>query len=428
MSRLTELLDRHSLVRSAREIVTFAYRRGAEVRLPQVAGSLTFTTLLSIVPLFAVALALFAAFPLFSEFREALVAYMQKTLPGQISDTVLRYVNEFASKATRLTAFGLIFLAFTAVSMIMTVDRALNDIWRIREQRPLTQRVLIYWAIITLGPILVGASLTASSYLWSQSAEAIKQMPGLLISLLDYAPVMISGFAYAALYVFVPNRYVAWRDALIGGFVAAVLAEILKSGFGQFVSRGSVNSIYGAFAALPIFLLWMFLSWYVLLFGAAIAATLSGLRVTRFADETRAGDRFVTAVAALRMLLEAQRSDGQGVAALTLARRLRSDPIEIEHLLADLEELGYVRPLATMRRGRSNGAEWLLTCDPAVTTLRPAFERFALDPSNTLLRTESFGLAPIARWIDQDVWLNAPLERSLGANDAQPAAASAAPD
>ncbi len=301
--------------------------------------------------------------------------------------------------------------------MIMTFDRALNDIWRIREQRPLMQRVLIYWAIITLGPILVGASLTASSYLWSLSSEAIKEMPGLLLNLLDYAPVLISGFAYSALYVFVPNRAVAWRDALIGGFIAAIVAEFLKVGFGLFVSRGSVSSIYGAFAALPIFLIWMFLSWYVLLFGAAIAATLSGLRATRFSDEVRAGDPFVTAVALLKMLLEAHRAQEKGVAGLALARRLRSDPIEIDRLLGGLEELGYARSFASVRRGRQGGTEWLLTCDPGVLALRPAFERFALDPSNSLLKNDAFGLAPLVDWLDRDAWLNAPLNRSLSASE-----------
>ena len=292
MSRLTAALDTFPWLKTAREVALFAYRRGREVRLQQVAGSLTFTTVLSIVPLFAVALALFSVFPIFAEFREAFQSLVQRTLPAQISSTVLRYLGEFAQQATRLTAAGLIFLGLTALAMIMTVDRVLNDIWQVHERRPFGQRVLIYWAIITLGPILIGASLTASSYLWSLSEDAIKRMPGWLRSLIDYAPVVLSGFAYAALYVFVPNRTVRWHDALIGGFVAAILAELLKSAFAHFIGRGAVRSIYGAFAALPLFLLWMYLSWYALLFGAAIAATLPRLRATRFSDELRAGNRF----------------------------------------------------------------------------------------------------------------------------------------
>jgi membrane protein len=415
MFRLTAALDRFPWLKTAREVALFAYRRGREVRLQQVAGSLTFTTILSIVPLFAVALALFSAFPLFADFREAFQALVQRSLPAQFSSTVLSYIGEFAEQAKRLTAAGLIFLGLAALAMIMTVDRVLNDIWQVRDHRPFGQRVLIYWAIITLGPILIGASLTASSYLWSMSEEAISRVPGWLRGLLDYAPVILSGFAYSALYVFVPNRTVRWHDALIGGFVAAILAELLKSGFGHFIGRGSVRSIYGAFAALPLLLLWMYLSWYVLLFGAAIAATLPRLRATRFSDEVRAGNAFVTALALVRQLLEARRRGQAQVETADLARGARTDPVDAERLLESLERLGYVRRLAAPRK-RGEPSEWMLTCDPALKSLRPAFERFAIDPANTLLRLDREGVGTVLPgWIERDEWINAPLDRSLPA-------------
>jgi membrane protein len=418
MLSLTAAVDRFPWLKTAREVALFAFRRGREVRLPEVASSLTFTTVLSIVPLFAVALALFSAFPLFADFREALQSLVHRSLPPQIATTVLRYVGEFAQQATRLTAVGLVFLGLAALAMIMTVDRVLNDIWQVRSRRPFGQRVLIYWAIVTLGPILIGASLTASSYLWSQSEEAIQRMPALLRSLLDYAPVVLSGLAYAALYVFIPNRTVRWRDALIGGFVAAILAELLKGAFGLFIARGSVRSIYGAFAAVPLLLLWMYLSWYVLLFGAAIAATLPRLRATRFVDELRAGNAFVTALALLQQLLAARRAGSAGVAATQLAARARTDLVDAERLLESLERLGYVRQLAPPRR-RGEAAEWLLTCDPSKVSLRPVFERFAIDPRNTLLaqgreRADAPG-AELLAWLEQDDWINAPLDRSLPA-------------
>ena len=413
MSRLTVALDRFPWLKTAREVALFAYRRGSEVRLQQVAGSLTFTTVLSIVPLFAVALALFSAFPLFAEFRESFQAMVQRTLPAQISATVLRYVSDFAQQATRLTAAGLIFLGLTALAMIMTVDRVLNDIWQVRDRRPFSQRVLIYWALITLGPILIGASLSASSYLWALSEDAIARMPRWLRGLIDFAPVILSGLAYAALYVFVPNRTVRWRDALIGGFVAAILAEFLKSGFAHYIGRGGVRSIYGAFAALPLFLLWMYLSWYALLFGAAIAATVPRLWTTRFRDELRAGDDFVTAVALIQQLLAARRRGNTAVGVRVLARGARTDPVHAERLLESLERLRYVHRLsATRRRGESS--EWILTCEPASATLRSAFERFALDSSNSLLSLDREGVGnTLLNWIDRDEWINAPLEQSL---------------
>lgn len=382
----------------------------------QVAGSLTFTTLLSIVPLFAVALALFTAFPLFVQFRSELENLLLKLLPGQISATVLRYVNEFAAQATRLTAVGLVVLGLTALAMIITVDRVLNDIWRVRDRRPLGQRVLIYWGIITLGPLLIGASLSASSYLWSLSSDSIRQLPRLLRSVLDYAPLVLSGLAYAALYVFVPNRTVSWRDGLLGGFIAAIFAEIVKNTFGIFVSRGSARSVYGAFAAMPLFLVWMYLSWYVLLFGAAITATLPRLRATRFSDEARAGNSFITSVALLKLLFDARAAGRAALPTSELARAVRTPVDDAEILLETLERLGYIRRLANSQAGRRDEHDWLLVCDTSTTTLAPLFSRFALDPANTLLTVPALGLAAVRdRWSKAD-WLTAALDQVLAAS------------
>lgn len=413
------LIPRYPWLKTAQDLLTFAERRATDVQMGHIAASLTFTTLLSIVPLFAVALALFTAFPMFADFRAELENFILKVLPGQISGTVLKYVNEFALQATRLTAIGVIFLGVTALSMIVTVDQVLNDIWRVRNRRPLTQRIIIYWAIITLGPILIGASLTATSFLWSRTGEAVEQMAPVLRALLDLAPMLISGFAYAALYYFVPNRRVRWRDALIGGFIAAILAEILRIGFGMFVARGTVRNVYGAFAALPLFLFWLYLSWYVLLFGAAIAAAIPRVRASRFTDELRAGNDFVTAVALIKLLLDAKGEAPDGVLATgELARRVRASPDETESLLESLQALNYVRRLATSATGKRGEHDWILTCDPDTMNLRPAFERFAVDPENTLLAVHSLGLQELTqRWLQAD-WLTAPLATSLSATSA----------
>lgn len=406
-------LDRYPWLKRAHDVAVFARRRARDVKMAQVAGSLTFTTTLTIVPLFAVALALFTAFPLFVEFRGAVENAVSSALPGQISQTVLTYINEFALQATRLTAFGLIFLALTALAMMVTVERVLNDIWRVSNQRTLAKRVLIYWAILTLGPLLIGASLSASSYLWTQSGDAIEQLPALLRGALDYAPVLVSGFAYAALYVFVPNRSVAWRDALIGGFIAAILAELLKLSFGEFVSRGTTGSVYGAFAALPLFLIWIYLSWYSILFGAAITATLPRLRATRFSDELRAGNQFVTVVAMLKVLLQAKGGNLPAMPPSALARQVRTSVDETEQLLEALGRLGYVRQLAGTRAGHSGEHDWLLICDENEVTLKPAFEHFAVDPANSLMGVEALGLRALrTRWL-QSEWLQEPLTKGL---------------
>jgi membrane protein len=392
---------------NARVVLAFAGRRARDVRLNEVAGGLTFTTVLSLVPLLAVALAVFSAFPLFAEYRTALEkTLVTSLLPPQISTTILRYLQEFAQQATRLTAFGLVFLVVAALMMILTVDRVLNDIWRVRQRRPLAQRVLIYWALITVGPILFGGSLALTSYLATVSGRVVQQLPTGLHRALDLVPLVVGWFAFAAMYVFVPNRRVQWRDALIGGFIASGLSEAAKAIFTAYIARGTYQSIYGAFGTLPVFLLWVYISWWVTLFGAAITATLPVLRLTRFADETRAGNKFVTAVALLHTLYRAviEGRDGGRLTADALAIQVRMYPDQVERLLGELETLEYVSQL----NGRHAGS-WLFTADPQTMNLVPLFKRLAVDPSNTLISRDAAGLGG---WMTEGLgaaWIRRPL-------------------
>lgn len=395
----------------AREVLAFAARRSRDVRLTQVASSLTFASTLSIVPLLAVALSVFAAFPMFAEYREAIEkTLLRERLPPQISATILRYLNDFAANAAGLTAWGLLFLVVTALLMIHTVDRALNDIWRVQTGRRMVARVLVYWTLLTLGPLAIGASLSATSYLLALSGAPLFNAPGLLRTALDWLPFVIGGLALAALYVLVPNRKVDWHDALIGGFVASALGELLSWGFGLYIRTGTVAGIYGAFSAVPLFLFWVYLSWYAVLFGAAIAATAPMLRSTRFADERRAGNRFITAVALLRALLRAREegNDDGRMPLAALARAVRFSEDGCERLLAELEKLNYVSRLD----GAHAGA-WLLTCDAGKTTLLPLFTRLAVDPANSLLAAQP----ELGRWLDDGLgagWLQQPLDAVLG--------------
>lgn len=400
------------LVQRAREVLRFALRRADDVRLAQVAGGLTFTTVLSIVPLLAVALSLFTAFPLFADFRASLEKdLLRGLLPAQYAPTILGYLNQFASKAGRLTTFGLVFLVCTALAMILTVDRVFNDIWQVRTRRPLVQRVLLYWSLLTLGPIVLGASLSAMSTVMSMSAGWTARLPDIVLTLLTYTPFVLGVTAVAAMYVVVPNRKVLWRDAWIGAGVAAVLGELMRDGFAWYIKTGTVAGIYGAFAVFPLFLLWIYLSWGVILFGAAIAATLPMLRAVRFADETRAGNAFVTAVALLRVLFAARaRGENDGRIALeALARAVRTAVDETEETLTALEKLGYVSQLSGIHAGT-----WLLTCDSAATNLVAAFKRFAIDPANSLAARDAEGLGA---WLEGGLradWIAQPLERVFG--------------
>lgn len=391
----------------ARAVLRFAAARAAEIRLPQVAASLTFTTVLSLVPLLAVALSIFSTFPMFAEFRATVEkTLLRELLPEQFATVVLRYLNDFAAKAARLTAFGLGFLALTAMMMISTVDRVLNDLWHVRVQRPLLQRVLIYWALISLGPLVIGGSLTATSYVLSGSWT--RRVPDAVVALADYGPIFVGGFAYSALFVFVPNRRVLWRDALIGGFIASVLGEFVKDGFAAYIKAGTMASIYGAFGVVPLFLIWVYLSWLTLLFGAAVAATIPTLRVTRLTDQTRVGNDFVTAVALLRELLSGLTHGTPDRTADDLSRATRTRDEDTERLLMELERLGYVRQL-----GGAYAGAWRLVADPATTNLVAAFARFAVDPANTLIARDRTGLGA---WVQDGLraaWIERPLRHLM---------------
>jgi membrane protein len=407
----------------ARAVVSFAARRANQARLTQIAGSLTFSTVLSLVPLAAVGLALFTVFPQFADLRDALERnLLQGLLPDPFGSTILRYLNDFAAKASRVGVVGLAVFCATALTMVMTVDHALNDIWRVRMRRSLVQRILIYWALITAGPVLIAASLTLTSVVTSISFGLMRQLPPAMRSALAAAPVLFSCMAFTALYIIVPNRRVDWRDALTGGIVASVLAELLSRSFASYVSHGSTLTVYGAFAVVPVFLLWIYCSWFTVLFGAAIAATVSGLRMTRFADETLAGDRFVTATGLLKLLLEVRPGASIGeLSTLELALRVRSPEEEVGELLVEMQRLGYVRQLALPQSGRSG--RWILSCDPAQTGLAPLFHRLAVDPRNSLLPNRS-GLG-LDAWLRPGLfgaWLQTPLAELFesGATGHQP--------
>jgi membrane protein len=395
----------------AREVLSFATRRARQAHLTQVAGSLTFSTVLSLVPLLAVALALFTVFPQFGDLRDAVERNLVRDLlPEPFGSTILRYLNEFAAKANRVGEAGIAVFALTALTMVMTVDQALNDIWRVVTRRALVQRVLVYWALITAGPVLIAASLTLTSMVASMSLGLLHQLPRSIRSALAAAPFVFSCLLFTALYIVVPNRRVDWRDALTGGVVAGVLAELLSRGFASYVSHGSVLTVYGAFAVVPVFLLWIYFSWLTVLFGAAIAATVSGLRATRFADETRAGNRFVTAVGLVKLLLEARLGASIGErSTLELAVRIRSPEEEVTELLFEMERLGYVRQLASSQSGRSG--RWILTCDPEKTALAGLFHRLAVDPANTLMPSSSLGLEAWLRPGLFGAWLQTPLAK-----------------
>jgi membrane protein len=254
-------------------------RRAQEEDLGQVAASLTFTTMLAIVPLLTIGFAILTYPPVFEHMQTNLHDLMLRNLmPESVSNIVFEYLDRFSEKARNLTLIGLGFLTITAVSMMLTIDTALNTIWRVHKPRPLYRRILIYWAILMFGPLLISLSLSLSAYLTSASAGLLHKLPLGLGLLIQVVPVALLALGYAALYVYIPNRPVRWKDALIGGVLAAFAFDLAKYGFAIYIARfPTYTTIYGPLAALPLFLLWVYLSWYITLMGAVIAASLPSL-------------------------------------------------------------------------------------------------------------------------------------------------------
>lgn len=395
---------RRRIVR-ARKVLAFAIYTARQSRLVQVAASLTFSSVLALVPLLAVVLAVLTAFPLFSQMRDSIEQDLAKSLlPVPYAQTILRYLADFAAKAAGVGAAGLAFLVLTALSMILTVDRILNDIWQVHHRRPLARRLLVYLAVLSVGPVLLAISFSLTSYVVSLSDPHILRRGSSVRSILQFVPPLIAAAAYGTIYRLVPNRAVAWRHAITGGLVTALADELMSRAFAAYVIHGSFLSIYGAFAAFPIFLTWIYLSWLSFLFGAAIAATLPRLGMTRFADSLLAGDRAITAVAAIKLLFDARRDGAPGACATQqIALRLRTYDEDMSAILEELAALGYARRLPATT---TSAEAWVLAGDPQALRLGPVFEHYAIDPKNSLLQRPDLNLGAWLAPAISGAWLS----------------------
>ena len=351
------------LVAFARMVV----RRFVEDRCMAIASSLTFTTLLAIVPIITVALTLFSAFPVFSEASRHFENYLFDNLIPDSAESITAYAQQFTENAGKLTAAGLVFLFITAMVVLMTIDRSLNEIWRVPRPRSTAQRVFIYWALLTVGPVLMGLSLSLTSWFVSMSLGLVRDVPYAARMMLRVMPVALTGVAFAMLYVTLPNRRVSLRDALVGGLLAALVFEMMKHGFAVYVTRfAEYKLVYGAFAAVPIFLMWIYLSWLVVLFGAVVAAVLPEWRERAAQVEPAPGVQFLDALQILRILWEAQKT-GDVVAERRLHGLVKVPVHAIEAILDAMSAARWV--------GRAGGG-WVLTLDPGRLRVADVYNLF----------------------------------------------------
>jgi len=237
------------------------------------AASLSFTTLLALVPLVAVVFSSLSTFPVFETWTEQLEDFVYANFVPAAGDVVRQYLNSFRAQAGKLTAVGLLFLIISALMLLFTIDETFNNIFRVKRRRSLSQRIVAYWAVLTLGPLLIGASLSLTSYLVALAASETATQSAIL----RWLPFTFVLLAFVLLYIVVPNRHISLRSAFAGALIGAVLFELAKYGFAFFVLNfRSYEIIYGTLATIPIFLIWIYLSWLVILLGAVVVAELAG--------------------------------------------------------------------------------------------------------------------------------------------------------
>lgn len=355
----------------------YALGRLHKDNLTQVAASLTFTTVLAVVPLLAVILSLFTAFPIFQDFQLALEEFLANNLmPVAVADNIMSYLNTFAQQARSMTTVGAIFLIVTSILLMKTIDEALNAIWKVRKQRPLSKRILVYWALLTIGPLMLGASLWASSYITRAQFGLVAELGVLQNIIATVLPLLTSIIGFTLLYYTVPNRVVHWRDAFIGGLTAAVVLELMKTGFAYYISNfPSYTLIYGTFAAIPLFLLWIYLSWLVVLLGASIAAILPQLRLTDLDSHEQAGFNFVVSIHLLRLLHQSRDDNPPGKSTAYITNHLKLSQQHVLQLLECLSTLGYVVNTEGMKTER-----WVLASSEQ-QSLRSLSDFFLLNPA-----------------------------------------------
>ncbi len=361
--------------------------RFREDRLGLSASSLTFTTTIALVPLLTVALALFTAFPMFAKFQDVLQKWLVESLvPDNIARQVLGYLTQFASRAGRLGWAGLTVLFFTALSLVFTIDRTLNAIWRVRRPRPFGQRLLIYWAALTLGPLLLAISLTITSYIVTASRGMVGGMPGGLRLLLDGVEFLLVAAGLAATYHYVPNTRVKWTHAWTGALFATLALEGAKKLLTLYLKAvPTYSAVYGAFATVPILLVWIYVAWVIVLLGAVIAAYLPSLLAGVSRRAPGPGWRFQLALEMLRVLEAVRQAPGHGLTLMQIAERLRVDPLQLDPLAETLVQLDWVGRLAEAEPGEP--PRLVLLADPDVTPLAPMLRSLLLPPDPA---TEAF--------------------------------------
>jgi membrane protein len=332
----------------------FIWQRFVDDKCFETAGALSYTTLVSLVPLTVAVFAMFSVFPVFQSARDTLVNFVFANFVPAAGQTVQTTMLDFAANASKLTGISILVMLFSAVSMMISIEDRLNRIWRVHQARGWGSRLLLYWAALTLGPVLVVGGIAVTSYVTAMPLLSAYSQFGVWQALLSVLPFVVTFVTLWLMYDVIPNTKVSHSQAAVGALLGAVLFEIARWGFTVFVRNAQTyQQIYGALAAIPIFLLWIYLSWVIAILGASIAASLSAYEYHAPTTTLPEGAEFLGLLVVLRHFVEAQRK-GCTVDPATIKLRepyLRSASIAC--YFADLQRADMIQ------RGESGG--WLLS-------------------------------------------------------------------
>jgi membrane protein len=369
----TLLQDFFRFLQTVRAAIVFLWHRMVALRLPQLAGSLSYTTVLSMVPLLVIVLSILTVLPQFQGFQKEIQDFMTENLmPARMSKTVMQQITIFTQSSARLSLVGGAFLIFSSLTTMAIIDRAFDDIWQIKKRATFRANVAIYWAVLTLGPFVFGGALLLINWL-VRSLSAFAFVSSFLGVVL---PFILSTVIFAALYVFVPKRRVRWHDALVGGAIAAVIFSVLTHTFSAvFKSFSGYAVLYGAFSIIPAFFLWLYVFWWGVLFGAGITANLPILKYERWRKETRVGYRLSEALMLLYQLYLVRKSPTRMMAWDALQAKMKMNSEELGFIVEHLQKFNWI---AKVQRA-DGGYGWALIADTDEVSLADVYDAFVFD-------------------------------------------------
>lgn len=331
------------------------------------AGALSFTSLLALVPLMAVMFGVVSAFPVFDRWANEIESYIFANFVPAAGDQIQTYLQEFVGRTAGLTGAGSLFLIVTSILLMATIEKSFNRIWRVTSSRRLTSRVVTYWAVLTLGPMLMGASLALTSYLAALPLLAPEVVRGAVEAIvLNTTPFFVALIGFALFFLIVPNRRVRIHHALAGALVSAILFEAAKRGFVFYVTQfPTYERLYGALAAVPIFLVWIYVSWVVVLLGASLAAALTTFNYQHAERHFEPRHELLLALRLLGHFWLAQRR-GQALSPQQLySREPSASENQIVKLLDLLHDSRIIHP--------DDEGDWLLSADLDELTLEELY-------------------------------------------------------